>query len=77
MALLSQNPTKRLIANNGSDSKVNALLGMPGGNVVVKVPVGISLYRDDGKYLGENIFSVFFFNFKLFFSIISKKNYNL
>lgn len=47
-----QNKSKRYMAPHGRDSTHNFILGTPGENLVINVPVGVTLYTEKGKKLG-------------------------
>lgn len=51
--VLASNKTKRIIAKHGRDSSHNFILGIPGESVTVEVPIGITVFTDDGKKLGK------------------------
>ncbi|GJQ70307.1 hypothetical protein Trydic_g22745 [Trypoxylus dichotomus] len=44
---------KRIIAKHGKDSTHNFILGVPGESVKIEVPIGITVFTDDGKRIGE------------------------
>jgi GTPase involved in cell partitioning and DNA repair len=52
--LLTQNPTKRFIAKNGGNSHKNRILGEPGADITIPVPVGVTVLNDFGQVLGKN-----------------------
>lgn len=47
-----QNKSRYYTAGNGSHSTHNFILGLPGQNLKFDVPVGVTIYRDDGRKLG-------------------------
>lgn len=51
--LLSNYPTKRLQAGNGEESSKLRLLGRRGEDKQIEVPIGITVYDENGKVLGE------------------------
>lgn len=51
--VVKQHKTKRLVAVNGKNSSHNFILGPPGADATMQVPVGVSVYTDEGKNLGE------------------------
>ncbi|KRT80230.1 hypothetical protein AMK59_6599, partial [Oryctes borbonicus] len=44
---------KRVVAKHGRDSTHNFILGVPGESVKVEVPIGITVFTDDGQKIGE------------------------
>jgi GTPase involved in cell partitioning and DNA repair len=53
-SLLVENPTKRFIARNGGNSHKNRILGEPGADITIPVPVGVAVVNDFGQVLGKN-----------------------
>jgi GTPase involved in cell partitioning and DNA repair len=53
-SLVTQNPTKRFIAGNGGNSHKNRILGETGADIIIPVPVGITVRNDFGQVLGKN-----------------------
>lgn len=51
--VLRKNSNKRVSAGSGDDSHKYRILGKRGCDVAVKVPVGITIIREDGKIIGE------------------------
>ncbi|XP_022902264.2 GTP-binding protein 10 homolog [Onthophagus taurus] len=49
----SAHKTKKIAAKHGRNSTHNFILGVPGENVKIEVPTGISILTDDGAKLGE------------------------
>ncbi|XP_017777744.1 PREDICTED: GTP-binding protein 10 homolog [Nicrophorus vespilloides] len=47
------NRSKRIFAKDGKNSSHNFILGPPGDNINIEVPVGVTVYSDEGKKLGE------------------------
>ncbi|KAF5282808.1 hypothetical protein FQR65_LT02805 [Abscondita terminalis] len=47
------NKSKRYLAGNGTNSSHNFILGPPGETVKLQVPVGVTIFTDQGKKLGE------------------------
>lgn len=43
---------KRVFAPHGCDSTHNFILGVPGADVEIEVPLGVTLVTDYGKQLG-------------------------
>lgn len=52
-SLLTENPTKRFSAQNGGNSHKNRILGEPGADITIPVPVGVTVANDFGQVLGE------------------------
>lgn len=48
-----QNQTKRYIANNGRHATHNFIIGPPGEDLKIPVPVGVSFVTELGKRLGR------------------------
>lgn len=46
-------PSKKIVAGSGEDSVKNKILGAPGVDKTLEVPLGVTVYREDGKKLGE------------------------
>lgn len=44
---------KTIVAGHGEDSRKGKIVGNPGTDVKLEVPLGITVYRDDGKALGS------------------------
>lgn len=55
-----QNKTRSYCAGNGSHSTHNFILGLPGENLKFDVPVGVTIYRDDGKKIGTYLLLYYF-----------------
>ncbi|KAK4879554.1 hypothetical protein RN001_007700 [Aquatica leii] len=51
--VVRSNKSKRYLAGNGTCSSHNFILGPPGESVKLQVPVGVSVFTDEGKKLGE------------------------
>ncbi|XP_018321946.1 GTP-binding protein 10 homolog isoform X3 [Agrilus planipennis] len=51
--VLNEHQSKRIFASHGTDSSQKYILGPPGEDVKVEVPVGVTVYTDEGKRLGE------------------------
>ncbi|KAL3283162.1 hypothetical protein HHI36_006314 [Cryptolaemus montrouzieri] len=47
------NKSKRYIAENGRNSSPNFIRGTPGSDLKIDVPVGVTIYTEMGKKLGE------------------------
>ncbi|KAB0798525.1 hypothetical protein PPYR_09518 [Photinus pyralis] len=47
------NQSRRFIAKNGTHSTHNFILGPPGESLKFEVPLGVTIYTDEGKKLGE------------------------
>jgi Predicted GTPase len=52
--LLTENPSKRFIAKNGGNSHKYRILGEPGADITIPVPVGVTVVNDFGQVLGKN-----------------------
>lgn len=48
-----KNLAKRYIASDGEHSQKRQLNGMPGENLIIHVPLGIQLLRDNGELIDE------------------------
>lgn len=44
---------KTITAGHGEDSRKTKIVGNPGADVKLEVPLGVTVYRDDGKVLGS------------------------
>ncbi|XP_049867339.1 GTP-binding protein 10 homolog [Pectinophora gossypiella] len=44
---------KTITAGHGEDSRKTKILGNPGADVKLEVPLGVTVYREDGKVLGS------------------------
>lgn len=53
-SLLTENPSKRFIARNGGNSHKYRILGEPGADITIPVPVGVTVVNDFGQVLGKN-----------------------
>jgi GTPase involved in cell partitioning and DNA repair len=53
-SLLSQNPAKRFFAGNGRNSHKNRILGETGADIIIPVPLGVTVQNDFGQVLGKN-----------------------
>lgn len=53
-SLLTENPSKRFFAQNGGNSHKHRILGEPGADVTIPVPVGVTVLNDFGQVLGKN-----------------------
>ncbi|XP_063231944.1 GTP-binding protein 10 homolog [Bacillus rossius redtenbacheri] len=51
--VVRRHPTKRVAASGGGNSQARRILGEPGTDVTVQVPVGVSVIDDCGRNLGE------------------------
>lgn len=47
------NQTKQYLASHGRDSTHNFILGTPGENLKINIPVGVTVYTEMGKKLGR------------------------
>jgi GTPase involved in cell partitioning and DNA repair len=52
-SLLNENPSKRFVAGNGGNSHKNRILGESGADLVIPVPVGVTVLNDFGQVLGK------------------------
>lgn len=50
---MSKHRGKTITAGHGEDSRKTKIVGNPGSDVKLEVPLGITVYRDDGKVLGS------------------------
>ncbi|XP_021930492.1 GTP-binding protein 10 homolog isoform X3 [Zootermopsis nevadensis] len=50
-SLITRNPTKRFIAENGGNSHKNRILGEPGADITIQVPPGVTVWNDFGQVL--------------------------
>lgn len=50
--VLKTHDTKQLLAKHGKDSTHNFILGLPGEDIVVEVPLGVTVVTAFGKKLG-------------------------
>ncbi|KAF4532605.1 hypothetical protein B566_EDAN014862 [Ephemera danica] len=46
-------PLKKIIANSGGNSKTNKLMGEPGEDKLVDVPIGVCIIDQQGRILGD------------------------
>ena len=51
--LTQKNPTKRFSAGCGGNSKSVQVLGNPGTNLEIRVPVGIDVVNEMGRTVGK------------------------
>lgn len=51
--VLRKNSNKKVSAGPGDDSHKYRILGKRGSDVAVEVPVGVTVFREDGKKIGE------------------------
>ncbi|GLH12480.1 GTP-binding protein 10 [Gryllus bimaculatus] len=51
--VLSKLPTKRIAAGSGGHSENKKLLGEPGNDIVIEVPVGVSVFDEYGRVIGD------------------------
>jgi hypothetical protein len=52
--LLNKNPSKRFIAGNGGNSHKNRILGESGEDLIIPVPIGVTVLNDFSRVLGKN-----------------------
>lgn len=65
--MLALNKNQRIIAKHGRDSTHNFILGIPGESVKIEVPVGITVFTDDGKKIGKDLAIFLYYHlFKLY-----------
>lgn len=55
-----KNKNRSYCAGNGAHSTHNFILGLPGDNLKFDVPVGVTIYRDDGKKIGTYLLLHYF-----------------
>ncbi|KAH6939422.1 hypothetical protein HPB50_017820 [Hyalomma asiaticum] len=53
--VVKEYPDKRIKAGNGQNSKSTQILGSPGTDVTVRVPVGVSVYNGQNHMIGDLI----------------------
>ncbi|CAH3880318.1 unnamed protein product [Pieris brassicae] len=51
--ILSQHRAKTVVAGHGEDSRKVRIVGAPGSDVKLEVPLGVTIFREDGKVLGS------------------------
>ncbi|XP_013184348.2 GTP-binding protein 10 homolog [Amyelois transitella] len=51
--IMSMYRGKTLVAGHGEDSRKTKIVGNPGTDVKLEVPLGVTVYREDGKVLGS------------------------
>ncbi|XP_021188453.3 GTP-binding protein 10 homolog [Helicoverpa armigera] len=52
-SVMSKHRGKTITAGHGEDSRKTKIVGNPGSDIKLEVPLGITVYRDDGKVLGS------------------------
>lgn len=53
-SLLTRNPAKRFIAENGGNSHKNRILGEPGADIIIPVPLGVTVRNEFDQVLGKS-----------------------
>ncbi|CAG4906523.1 unnamed protein product [Colias eurytheme] len=51
--IMSQHRAKTISAGHGEDSRKNRIVGTPGTDVKLEVPLGVTIYREDGHVIGS------------------------
>lgn len=51
--IMSKFRGKTIAAGHGEDSRKTKIVGNPGSDVQLEVPIGVTVYREDGKVLGS------------------------
>lgn len=51
--IMSKYRAKTIAAGHGEDSRKTKIVGKPGADVQLEVPLGVTVYREDGKVLGS------------------------
>lgn len=51
--ITSQYRSKTITAGHGEDSRKSRIVGSPGSDVKLEVPLGVTIFREDGKILGS------------------------
>ncbi|XP_059061244.1 GTP-binding protein 10 homolog [Achroia grisella] len=51
--ILGKHRGKTLAAGHGEDSRKTKIIGSPGTDLKLEVPLGVTIYREDGKVLGS------------------------
>lgn len=51
--IMSKYRAKTITAGHGEDSRKTKIVGNPGSDIKLEVPLGVTVYRDDGKALGS------------------------
>lgn len=51
--LVDVNPTKRYTAGTGANSSKKMLIGNPGEDQIIPVPIGVTVSNDEGRVLGD------------------------
>lgn len=51
--VLKKLKAKRIKAESGSDSAARGIIGMPGQDFIIPVPLGITVYNQNGVLLGR------------------------
>lgn len=58
--IIKKYPTRRITAGPGTNSHVNYILGPSGESFKIEVPIGVTVYKENGKLLGNyNYFLVY------------------
>ncbi|XP_050345134.1 GTP-binding protein 10 homolog [Nymphalis io] len=51
--IMNKYRAKTITAGHGEDSRKTKIVGNPGADVKLEVPLGVTIYREDGKVLGS------------------------
>ncbi|XP_053625032.1 GTP-binding protein 10 homolog [Plodia interpunctella] len=51
--IMNMHRGKTLVAGHGEDSRKTKIVGNPGPDIKLEVPLGVTVYREDGKELGS------------------------
>lgn len=60
-SIVSKYRAKTITAGHGEDSRKTKIVGNPGADVKLEVPLGVTIYGEDGRVLGSFILSVAYF----------------
>lgn len=52
-SIMNRYRAKTITAGHGEDSRKTKIIGKPGDDVKLEVPLGVTVYREDGKILGS------------------------
>ena len=70
--VLKKVPTKLVKAGQGENSHIHRLVGDPGADVILPVPVGISVYTQSGAKIGNKVYSFPYFNSLQYYSMLQE-----
>ncbi|XP_041977595.1 GTP-binding protein 10 homolog isoform X2 [Aricia agestis] len=51
--IMTKHRAKSIVAGHGEDSRKTKIVGTPGADLKLEVPLGITIYREDGQVLGS------------------------